>query len=179
MAKLEIRKSEVDRLRPSPRAITDGSLDPVPVKAGVGSDTLVLYVDRVSARRYALNRRMKVVLAIGVLAVSLTIGILYGRNDPLIAGNPDRWGLLSVTVPWLIAAVYLSYLTPRIRPRTWRQSDTVRLHGVDDTAAAAWQAANNAGVITVKPDTPTRDMLVRHLPPIMFGLVVVAVALLA
>ena len=64
-------------------------------------------------------------------------------------------------------------------PRTLRHSDTIRLREVDDAAAAEWQSANDAGVITVKPDTPTRDMLLKHLIPAQLGLVVVAVVLLA
>ena len=181
MAKVEIRKSSAERLRPPPRAITDGSPDPVPVwfRLGDGWGKLTLHVDRASARRIRLHRWLGWVAPLAALGFTLYLGILYGRGDALIAGNPTRWVLLAAAVPWLVGAVYMSYLWPKGMPRNQRNWDKVRLRDVDSAAALEWQSANDPGMITIMPDTPKRDMLLRHLPPVVHGLVVVAVALLA
>lgn len=168
------------RLRPARRAITDGSPDPVPVDIHLDrrGTSLTVHVDRATARRFARHRWLVVVAVLPILAIILTMGIMYGRNHPLVAENPLRWVMLSIALLLLSVSIQLSYVVPRGYPRA-SLFGPVRLNNVDDSAAMEWQSTNDTGVITVKPDTPTRDMLVRHVPPVVFGLVVVAVALLA
>lgn len=181
MAKLEIRKSSAQRLRPPSSAITDGSPDPVPVafRLGDGFGPLTLHVDRASLRRFTVHQWLSWAGPITAVGITLFLGIWYGKSDALAADGLTRFVLLAVTIPWLIAAIYLSYLAPKARPRTQRNWDKVKLRDVDESAAAQWQSANDDGLITIVPDTPTRDMLARHMPPMVFGLVVMAVALLA
>ena len=174
VATIEIKSSAVARLRPATHAITDGSLDPVPVTVRLGRSRsrgkLTLQVDRATARRFAIHRWTGHATTGIVLAIGGTSGILYASASPVIMDDPGRWSLLAVASAWLIGALHQSYLKPSVYPRLWR--GTFRLRNVDDVAAGQWRDANDANVMSVGSDSPRRDALVRHGWPLALAIAV-------
>lgn len=177
MAKVKIRALSISELRPSPRAITDGSPDPAPFRMWFGPrfGTLTMQVDRATARRFVAYRRLGVALFLLMLAILVTTTLLYGRGDALFGSNAQRLALLAFAVCSLILFVSPFYMAPKAFPRAF--GATVWLSQVDEAAAREWQAANNSGAIIVKPDTPLLDGLARYLPPVVVAIVIVILAL--
>jgi hypothetical protein len=178
MARLEIHRSSITQLRPSPSAITDGSPDPVPVlvKFGFGWGGMTLHVDRDSARAFARYRWVIRIMIPAVLAITLTLGFLYGKNAFPSTKDPTLGILLVAAASALVYAVIVAYLIPATYPRVFR--DSVRLRNVDDSAAGQWLSANHPGAIRVQPDTPTRDRLVKHAPSIVLAAMVIVLLIL-
>jgi hypothetical protein len=180
MPQVEFRKSSIAQLRPPRHAITDGSPDPVPITVKLPGrpdpDLLTLHVDRASARRFAIHRWLRLAVGLLALAMTLTAGILYGRAHPLMVDDVVRRSLLVVAFSWFIGYGYAAYLTPKTYPYT--RGPFVRMRDVDEFAAREWQAANDPGVIDIKPNS-VGDLLLKHVPPLVLAIAVAALVLLA
>ncbi len=131
---------------------------------------------RASARRFAARRWLDNAVSLLALAITGTVGILRVKSHPLVADHPSRWAAITFASTTLIMLINLSYLTPRAFPRIF--GATVRMANVDESAAEGWRSANDPGLITVKPDNPALDLIVRHGPPLALVVVLALVALL-